>query len=92
VGSLHPDEERLIGQLVEGVVEAVFRWGVIVELGLSRKGLIDALYIDDGDDYQVGDRVEATLTSLDENKDKILLLPKGQTPVADRLREIGFDL
>jgi hypothetical protein len=89
---LPPDEQSLIGQQVEGVIVAVFRWGVIVDLGLSRVGLIDALYIDDGDDYQVGGRVESALSSFDENKDKFLLRPLGQTSIIERLRQKGFDL
>ena len=50
-------EMRLVGSVVEGETTAVFPWGVIVDLGLSRDGLIDVLYIDDDDNYQVGDRV-----------------------------------
>jgi transcriptional accessory protein Tex/SPT6 len=45
-------EMRLVGSIVEGEATAVFRWGVIVDLGLSRDGLIDVLYIDDDDNYQ----------------------------------------
>jgi hypothetical protein len=48
-------ERALVGTVVDGVVKAVFRWGVIVDLGLSRVGFIDPLYIDDGDRYEVGD-------------------------------------
>ncbi|WP_367322909.1 hypothetical protein [Streptomyces sp. HUAS ZL42] len=78
---------RLVGHLVEGEVVAVFRWGVIVDAGLSRVGLIDVLYIDDDDTYRPGDRVSCYLESFDEMKDKFILRPPGQVPLADRLRE-----
>ncbi|GAA0730781.1 hypothetical protein Drose_26915 [Dactylosporangium roseum] len=83
-------ERALIGTLVEGEVEAAFRWGVIVDLGMSRVGLIDALYIDDDDDYQVGGRVSAYLDSFDSKKNKFILRPPGQVPVAERLKNLGL--
>ncbi|MCH5671596.1 S1 RNA-binding domain-containing protein [Streptomyces gilvus] len=79
---------RLMGHLVEGEVVAVFRWGVIVDLGLSRDGLIDVLYIDDDDNYEVGDRVSCYLSVFDEMKNKFILRPPGQVPVAERLRRL----
>jgi ribosomal protein S1 len=79
-------EMSLVDQLIEGRVEAVFRWGVIVDVSLSRLGLIDALYIDDDDDYEVGQNVSCYLDSFDEQKDKFILRPPGQTPLAERLR------
>jgi ribosomal protein S1 len=79
-------EMSLAGQLIEGRVEAVFRWGVIVDANLSRPGLIDALYIDDGDDYKAGQNVSCYLDSFDEQKDKFILRPPGQIPLAERLR------
>ncbi|MDQ0762818.1 S1 RNA-binding domain-containing protein [Streptomyces canus] len=79
-------EMRLVGSIVEGEATAVFRWGVIVDLGLSRDGLIDVLYIDDDDNYQVGDRVSCYLDCFDEMKNKFILRPPGQVPLAERLR------
>ncbi|MCL8013805.1 S1 RNA-binding domain-containing protein [Streptomyces sp. AS02] len=79
-------EMRLVGSVVEGEATAVFRWGVIVDLGLSRDGLIDVLYIDDDDNYQVGDRVSCYLDCFDEKKNKFILRPPGQVPLAERLR------
>jgi ribosomal protein S1 len=79
-------EMRLVGSIVAGEATAVFRWGVIVDLGLSRDGLIDVLYIDDDDNYQVGDRVSCYLDCFDEMKNKFILRPPGQVPLAERLR------
>ncbi|WP_327374036.1 hypothetical protein OG393_08630 [Streptomyces sp. NBC_01216] len=78
-------EQCLIGEMIDGQVEAVFRWGIIVDLGLSRVGLIDALYIDDGDRYEVGGRVSCYLDCFDERKDKFILRPPGQISLAERL-------
>lgn len=77
-----------MGTLVEGEAIAVFRWGVIVDLGLSHVGLIDVLYIEDDDNYQVGDRVSCYLSVFDEMKRKFILRPPGQVPVVERLRRI----
>ncbi|MCC5476869.1 hypothetical protein [Streptomyces barringtoniae] len=85
-------EQALIGTLVDGTVEAVFRWGVIVDLGLSHVGFIDALYIDDEDHYAVGDRVSTYLTCFDARQNKFWLRPPGQIPVSERLREKGFEI
>ena len=85
-GQLSEYEQHLIGEMVDGEIEAVFRWGIIVDLGLSRVGLIDALYIDAGDNYQVGDRVSGYLDCFDEQKDKFILRPPSQIPLAERLR------
>ncbi|WP_149831368.1 S1 RNA-binding domain-containing protein [Streptomyces tailanensis] len=82
-------EMRLVGSVVEGEATAVFPWGVIVDLGLSRDGLIDVLYIDD-DNYQVGDRVSCYLDAFDEMKNKFILRPPGQVPLAERLRRRGL--
>lgn len=68
---------------------AVFRWGVIVDLGLSHVGLIDALYIDDGDGYRVGDVISGYLTTFDERMEKFWLRPPGQVSVTERLRQKG---
>ncbi|MFL6073302.1 MAG: hypothetical protein ACJ73S_07910 [Mycobacteriales bacterium] len=84
-------EFALLGSLVEGSVLAVFRWGVIVDLGLSHVGLIDALYVDDDDNYQVGDRISAYLTHFDDRMEKFWLRPPGQIPVSERLRRRGYD-
>ncbi len=78
-------EQNLIGTIVEGTVVAVFRWGIIVDLRLSRIGLIDALYIDDQDNYRIDDRVGCYLDCFDERKDKYILRPPGQTPLVERL-------
>ncbi|MFF3334715.1 hypothetical protein ACFYWX_35120 [Streptomyces sp. NPDC002888] len=80
-------ETGLVGSIVEGEATAVFRWGVIVDLGLSRDGLIDVLYIDDDDNYEVGDRVSCCLDGFDEMKNKFILRPPGQLPLAERLRK-----
>ncbi|MEU3173320.1 MULTISPECIES: hypothetical protein [unclassified Streptomyces] len=57
-----------------------------MDLGLSRVGLVDALYVDDGDDYHVGDRISGHLDCFDEQKDKFILRPPDQIPLAERLR------
>ena len=88
-GQLSEHEQRLIGEMIDGEVEAVFRWGIIVDLGLSRVGLIDALYIDDEDNYQVGDRVSGYLDCFDEQKEKFILRPPDQISLAERLRRAG---
>lgn len=82
---LSAHERALIGKMVSGEVEAVFRWGIIVDLSLSRVGLIDALYIDNEDHYEVGDRVDCHLDCFDEAKEKFILRPPGQTSLAERL-------
>ncbi|WNM35986.1 hypothetical protein RKE30_39365 [Streptomyces sp. Li-HN-5-11] len=79
-------ELRLLGQPVDGTVEAVFRWGIIDDAGLSRVGLIDALYIDDEDTYEVGQCVTCILDCFDEQKNKFILRPPHQVPLAERLR------
>jgi len=86
--NISAQERERIGSLVEGEVKAVFRWGVIVELGMSRVGLIDVLYIDD--DYQVGGRVSAYLDCFDDKKNKFILRPPGQVSVAERLKKLGL--
>jgi hypothetical protein len=58
----------------------------------ARVGLIDALYIDDGDDYAVGEAVDVYLDSFDEKKDKFIARPPGQVPLVERLRRKGFDV
>lgn len=78
-------EHGLIGKIIEGRVEAVFRWGVIVDLGLSRVGLIDALYIDDDDEYYAGQKVSGYMDCFDEKKNEFILRPPTQIPLADRL-------
>ena len=85
-GEVTEAEMGLVGSIVEGDAIDVFRWGVIVDLGLSRDGLIDVLYIDDGDKYQVGGRVSCYLDAFDEMKNKFILRPPGQIPLAERLR------
>ena len=90
--SSEPVETDRIGQLVSGKVLAAFRWGVILDVNLSRVGLIDALYIDDDDGYAVGATVEVYLDSFDEQKDKFIARPPGQIPLAERLRRKGFDV
>ena len=79
-----PSSDRLeserIGQIALGRVVAVFRWGVILDLGLSRLGLIDALYIDDCDAYAEGRSVEVLLDSFDKRKYKFIAKPPRQTP------------
>lgn len=84
---LSAQESSLLGQLIKGRVEAVFRWGVIVDAGLSRVGLIDALYIDDEDRYEVGQSVMCYLDCFDEQKDKFILRPPQQVPLSERLRQ-----
>lgn len=90
--SSHAAEVDRIGQLVSGRVLAVFRWGVILDLNLSRLGLVDAIYIDDGDLYVDGQHVEVYLDGFDEQKDKFIARPPGQVPLVERLRQKGFDL
>jgi len=85
-------ERALIGNLVTGTVQAVFRWGVIVDLGLSHVGFIDPLYIDDNDHYEVGQQVRSYLTTFDEQQRKFWLRPPNQVPVAERLTRKGHDV
>lgn len=85
-------ERELIGEIVRGRVEAVFRWGVIVDLEMSHPGLIDALYIDNDDIYSAGDEVEAFLECFDEKKQEFILRPPHQQSLADRLRQKGFNV
>ncbi|WP_327728408.1 S1 RNA-binding domain-containing protein [Streptomyces sp. NBC_00487] len=80
----------LVGSIVEGEAIAVFHWGVIVDLGLPYVGLIDVLYIEDDDNYQVGDRVSCYLDAFDEMKNKFILRPPGQVPLVERLRRAGM--
>jgi hypothetical protein len=87
-----PVEADQIGQLTTGKVVAIFRWGVILDLNLSRSGLIDALYVDDDDNYVVDDVVHVYLDSFDVQKDKFIARPPHQVSLADRLREKGFDV
>lgn len=86
VEELAPNEMDLVGQIIEGRVEVVFRWGVIVDVGLSRVGLIDVLYIEDDDEYQPGQKVRCYLDTFDDRKNKFILRPPNQTPLAQRLR------
>ncbi|TCC36935.1 hypothetical protein [Kribbella sindirgiensis] len=80
-----PEHERsLMGSIVEGRVLAVFRWGVIVDLGLSHVGLIDALYIDDGDMYVVGGVARGYLTEFNPGMEKFWIRPLGKTPIKER--------
>nr|BFE77267.1 hypothetical protein GCM10020092_105680 [Actinoplanes digitatis] len=58
---------------------------------LSRVGLIDVLYVDDDDDYQVGQQVSAYLTVINQKRE-YRLRPPGQVPVVDRLRAAGLDV
>ncbi|RMI45212.1 S1 domain-containing protein [Streptomyces triticirhizae] len=81
-----------MGSLVVGRVVAIFNWGVIVDIGLSKVGLIDALYVDDEDKYEPGAEVAAYLESLDSMKDKYILRPPHQTSLAERLRNKGYDV
>ncbi|MEU7907991.1 S1 RNA-binding domain-containing protein [Actinoplanes sp. NPDC049118] len=83
--------QALIGTLMQGTVTAVFPWGIVVDLGDSRVGLIDVLYVDDDDDYQVGQQISAYLTDINE-KAEYRLRPPQQVPVVDRLRAAGHDV
>lgn len=92
-GDIHDDVEvDRIGGRVNAKVVAVFRWGVILDAQLSRPALIDALYIDDDDHYDVGDVVEVYLDTFDVQKDKFIARPPHQIPLLDRLRAKGFDV
>jgi hypothetical protein len=82
----------IVGATVEAKVIAVFHWGVILDLGLSKMGLIDALYIDDGDEYAVGEAAMVVLDDFDEQKDKFIARPPTQIPLVDRLRAKGHDV
>lgn len=86
-----PDAEH-IGQLVSGRVVAVFQFGVVLDVSLSRLGFIDVVYIDDSDTYSVGDVVDVYLDTIDERKGYFIARPPHQKSVADRLREKGFDV
>lgn len=89
---LSAGERALIGQVVTGDILAVFRWGLIVDLGLSRVGLVDVLYIDGDEGYAIGGRVSGHLDLFDEKKDKFILRPVGQISLIERLRLKGFDV
>lgn len=92
MSSISEDERALLGTVVTGTVRAVFRWGVIVDLGLSHDGFVDPLYIDDEHHYEPGRQVRAYLSTFDEKQQKFWLRPPGQTPVAERLRRMGHDV
>jgi ribosomal protein S1 len=85
------ENQALIGTLMEGTVRTVFPWGIVVDLGESRVGLIDVLYVDDDDVYQVGQVVSGYLTDIND-KHEYRLRPPQQTPVIDRLRAAGHDI
>jgi ribosomal protein S1 len=87
----YPEDRALIGTLLRGTVLRVFAWGIVVDLGRSRIGLIDSLYIDDDDAYEVGQVVSGYLTDINEKKE-YRLRPPQQTPVIDRLRAAGHDI
>lgn len=89
--SMSSEDEALVGTLLRGTVTAVFPWGIVVDLGDSRVGLIDVLYVDDDDVYQVGQEVSAYLTDINE-KGEYRLRPPHQVPVVDRLRAAGHDV
>ena len=82
----------IVGTTVEAQVVAVFHWGIILDLGVSKVGLIDALYIDDGDEYVVGESVTVVIDEFDEMKDKFIARPPVQIPLVDRLRAKGHDI
>lgn len=86
------DEPAGAGQLLTGTVLAAFHWGVILDLGLARPGLIDAVYIDDDDEYAVGQEIVVHVDTFDEQKDKFIARPPSQVPLAERLRSKGFDV
>lgn len=85
-------EPSVIGTTVEAKIIAVFHWGVILDLRLSKVGLIDALYVDDDDEYVVGEAVTVILDDFDEQKDKFIARPPKQIPLVDRLRAKGHDV
>jgi hypothetical protein len=86
-----PEDRALIGTLMQGTVLRVFPWGIVVDLGLGRVGLIDVLYIDDDDEYAVGQAVSGYLTDINDKLEH-RLRPPHQTPVIDRLRAAGHDI
>lgn len=79
-----------IGRSAEGTVIAVFRWGIILEVGLSRVGLIDALYLDGSHEYVVGHVVTVIIDHFDEVKDKFLARPPSQIRIRDRLAHLDL--
>ena len=85
-------ELAAVGSTTAARVVAVFRWGVILDLGPSGLGLIDALYIDDEDQYSVDQVVTVVLDEFDEMKDKFIARPPGKTALVERLRAKGFDV
>ncbi|BDU09238.1 hypothetical protein [Nocardia cyriacigeorgica] len=80
------DPERFVDTAAEGVVVAVFSWGIVVDLGLPHPGFIDPLYIDDGDSYEAGDSVSGTILAYIPESRQFRLLPVGKVPVADRMK------
>lgn len=85
------DDEALVDTLMQGTVTAVVPWGIVVDLGDSRIGLIDVLYVDDDDVYEPGQQVTAYLTGINQKKE-YRLRPPQQVPVVDRLRAAGHDV
>ena len=75
------------GSLVTGTVEAVFGWGIIVDIGLDSVGLIDVLYIAPDASYVVGDELTVYLDTYDTMKKKFILRPPDQVPLSERLKE-----
>lgn len=79
--------QAMIGAEVHGIVVAMHRWGVQVDLSLPGKGFIDPLYIDDSDDYRVGQTVTAIVSSCQERNHVYRLRPLMQTPPTERYRD-----
>lgn len=80
-----PGSERaVIGKVVRGRVIDVQRWGVLVDVKLSQLGFIDPLYIDDDCRYEIGQEVEACVSSYQARTHRYWLRPLGQVPISER--------
>lgn len=78
--------QGLIGELVSGTVKAVLPHGVFVDLGLDHIGHIDPMYIEDLDNYQIGDRVRVHLEGFTEHNEEYRLRPPGKPTMAEWLQ------
>jgi ribosomal protein S1 len=79
-----------MGALVVGTVAAVYRFGVLVDLGLDHMGFIDPIFIGD-DVYEEGDHIEAYVVGFRAENRQYELRPKGMMSLPEWLRQRSKD-
>ena len=82
--------QDLMGALVAGTVAAVYKFGVLVDLGLDYVGFIDPVFIGD-DVYEEGERVEAYVVGFRAENRQYELRPKGVISLPEWLRQRSAD-